>query len=134
VVQLQQEGLLIREMSLMNCTTNEDYDRIEYWNGRYEVEVEGDFEWCKDYSVIKPLLMKYVKKTDSILMLGELKQISYIMFLRKYAFYFLSLFFVFIHSLVWPFVLLLVNVVPARKPLMLEKLCVAYCSFERKGF
>jgi len=52
-----------------NC--NEDYDRIEYWNGRYEVEDEGDFEWCKDYSVIKPLIAKYVRKSDSILMIGK---------------------------------------------------------------
>jgi len=48
---------------------NEDYNKIDYWNSRYADEEE--FDWCKDYSVIKPLLQKYVRPEHSILMLGK---------------------------------------------------------------
>jgi len=47
---------------------NEDYLDVDYWNSRYEQEEE--FDWCKDYEILKPLLNAKVNRNDSILMLG----------------------------------------------------------------
>ncbi|ODN06253.1 Endothelin-converting enzyme 2 [Orchesella cincta] len=47
---------------------NEDYLDVNYWNKRYEQESE--FDWCKDYEMLKPLLNSNINRNDSILMLG----------------------------------------------------------------
>ncbi|CAL8148042.1 unnamed protein product [Orchesella dallaii] len=47
---------------------NEDYLDVNYWNKRYEQEAE--FDWCKDYEILKPLINSNINRNDSILMLG----------------------------------------------------------------
>jgi len=52
----------------ISAHSNEDYDSVDYWNKRYEIEDE--FEWCKDYEELKSLFSQTINKNDSILILG----------------------------------------------------------------
>lgn len=67
---------------------NEDYLDVNYWNSRYEQEAE--FDWCKDYQLLKPLINKKVNRNDSILMLGmqayfEIKKLLHLKSLKGFA-------------------------------------------------
>lgn len=54
---------------MTTSNVNEDYLDVKYWNSRYEEEAE--FDWCKDYDLIKSLINEKVNRNDSILMLGK---------------------------------------------------------------
>ena len=48
---------------------NKDYERLEYWNDRYAQDEES-FEWCKSYADFRHLILRHVKRSDRILVLG----------------------------------------------------------------
>lgn len=53
----------------MVADRNELYGTVEYWNERYSTE--ESFDWFKDYSQIRELLVELIPNKDSrILMLG----------------------------------------------------------------
>ena len=49
---------------------NKDYERLEYWNDRYAQDEES-FEWCKSYADFRHLILRHVKRSDRILVLGN---------------------------------------------------------------
>ena len=51
--------------------SNCDYNKVDYWNCRYENE--DSFDWCKKYADFKHLLDKIIKPDDKILMIGMQK-------------------------------------------------------------
>ena len=55
-----------------NCKKEEGnakYAKKEYWNERYEDEVE--YDWLGDYLTVKSLILEYIpNQSDRILMLG----------------------------------------------------------------
>ena len=48
--------------------SNKVYNTQEYWNDRFTTE--DHYEWCKDYSHFKNLIVPIVNKKDRILILG----------------------------------------------------------------
>jgi EEF1A lysine methyltransferase 4 len=50
--------------------SNESYKDLNYWNERYKTE--ENYDWFKTYRDFVHLLESHVKRSDWILMLGEL--------------------------------------------------------------
>ena len=49
--------------------TNFEYNKQMYWDDRYEKD--DSYEWFKGYESFRHLVAQYVRKTDRILMLGN---------------------------------------------------------------
>eukprot|EP00128_Syssomonas_multiformis_P002948 Colp12_sorted_trinity150504_noHs@2968 len=47
---------------------NDEYAKKDYWEERYEQE--ESYEWFRGYKDFRDLVLKYVKRTDTILMVG----------------------------------------------------------------
>lgn len=62
------QSIIDEENSSFMAQRNEEYGKKEYWNERFSEE--DSYEWCKDYQFFKQNILKYVAKTDKILILG----------------------------------------------------------------
>ncbi|EZA55152.1 Methyltransferase-like protein [Ooceraea biroi] len=55
--------------------THEEFNRREYWNTFFKKRGNKAFKWYGDFRELSEILLKYIKKTDNILIVGEVTRV-----------------------------------------------------------